>query len=80
MASSTSTGVLDMTLTTGTSPASLRPMKAVVMPAATEMTRLPGVTFGLISSSRAPMSWGLTAMTSVSACPAAPAAVSTSIP
>ena len=40
IASSTSTGVLDMTRTTGTSPDSLRPIKAVVMPAATDVTSL----------------------------------------
>ncbi len=80
IASSTSTGVLDMTRTTGTSPVSLRPMKAVVMPAATEMTSLAGVTAGLISSSSAPMSCGLTAITSVCARAAALAADRTSMP
>ena len=75
IASSTSTGVLDITLTTGTSPASLRPMNSVVMPAATEMTSLSGETTGLISSSSAPMSCGLTAITSVCALSAAFAAV-----
>ena len=40
-------------------------MNAVVMPAATEMTSLSGVTTALISSSSAPISCGLTVMTRV---------------
>ncbi len=76
IASSTSTGVLDITRTTGTSPVSLRPMKAVVMPAATEITSRSAEagTNAAISSSSPPMSCGLTARTSVSAVLAASAA------
>ncbi len=73
MAWSTMIGVLDMTRTTGTSPVSRWPMNAVVMPAATEMTSRSPVagTNAAISSSSAPMSWGLTASTRVSAALAA---------
>ena len=74
IASSTSTGVFDITRTTGTSPVSRRPMKVVVIPAATEITSAPGGTAGAISSSGLPMSCGLTASTRVSASFAADAA------
>jgi hypothetical protein len=66
IASSTWTGVFDITRTTGTSP-SLRSIRAVGMPAATEMTSRSAGTCGAISSSSTLMSCGLTAMTSVSA-------------
>ncbi len=42
MASSTSTGVFDMTRTTGMSPVSRRSMNPVGMPAATEISSLSG--------------------------------------
>jgi hypothetical protein len=42
-------------------------MNAVVIPAATEITRVPAGTTGAISSSSLPMSCGLTARTRVSA-------------
>ena len=80
IASSTSTGVLDMTRTTGTSPPSRRSILAVVMPAATEMTSRSAGTCGAISSSRAVMSCGLTVMISVSALLAASAALTTPMP
>src|ERR1700744_5384557 len=69
MAWSTMIGALDMTRTTGTSPFSRWPMKAVVMPAATEMTSRSSAagTNAAISSSSAPMSCGLTARTRVPA-------------
>ena len=74
IASSTSTGVLDMTRTTGSCPGSRREMYDVVMPAATEITRVPAGTAGAISSSSRPMSCGLTARTRVPAIFAAVAA------
>src|SRR5580700_5989011 len=80
IASSTSTGVLDITRTTGTGPASERPMNAVVIPAATEMISLPGPVPGLISASSAAMSCGFTVITSVSARSAASAADTTAMP
>ena len=49
-------------------------MNAVVIPAATEITRVPAGTTGAISSSSLPMSCGLTASTKVSAIFAAVAA------
>ncbi len=80
IASSTRTGVLDMTRTTGMSPPSRRSISDVVMPAATEITRPSAGTCGAISSSSAAMSWGLTARMSVSALFAASAALTTPIP
>ena len=80
IASSTSTGVLDMTRTTGSWPGSRREMNAVVIPAATEITRVPAGTTGAISSSSLPMSCGLTARTRVSAIFAAAAASATWTP
>ena len=55
-------------------------MNAVVIPAATEMTRVPAGTTGAISSSSLPMSCGLTARTRVSAIFAAEAASATWTP
>ena len=80
MASSTSTGVFDMTRTTAASAASLDSMYLVVIPAATEITSWPAFTRGPTSSSNPDMSCGLTVMTRVSALPAASAAVVTSMP
>src|SRR5690606_24518499 len=68
---STRTGVFDMTRTTGTPSGSRSSMNPVVIPAAAEITRRPGGTCGPTSSSRAPMSCGLTARISVSAVAAA---------
>ena len=80
MASTTRTGVLDMTRTTGTSTPSRRSITAVVMPAATEMTSVPAGTCGAISSSIGSMSCGFTVMISVSALLAASAAPVTAMP
>src|SRR5580692_2140789 len=77
---STSTGVLDMTRITGTSTPSRRSLKPVGMTAATEMISLPAGTCGLISSSIAGMSCGLTVMISVSALLAASAALRMATP
>ena len=66
--------MFDITRTTGTWPDSRRAMNAVVIPAATEITRVPAGTTGAISSSSLPMSCGLTARTRVSAIFAAEAA------
>jgi hypothetical protein len=80
IASSTSTGVLDMTRTTGTAAPSWFSIRDVGNPAATEMIRRSAGTCGAISSSSAVMSCGLTVMTSVSAVLAASAAVATPTP
>ena len=60
MPSSTSAGVLGMTRTTATPSGTRASMNAVVMPAASETSSWPGRSTGAISSSRSPMSCGLT--------------------
>ena len=80
IASSTSTGVLDITRTTGTSAGSRASMNDVGMPAATETTSRPAGITGAISSSSAAMSCGLTARIRVSARCAAATAVAVSTP
>ncbi len=68
MASSTRTGTLDITRTTGACTGSNRSMKAQRMPAATLTMTCSAVTAPAISDTRASMSWGLTVMTRVFVC------------
>src|SRR6478735_1445576 len=77
---STSAGVLGMTRMTDVPSGSRDSRNSVVMPAASEMTALPGATWSWISSSSAAMSCGLTHSTSVSATSAASALASTRTP
>ena len=71
MPSSTSAGVLGMTRTTATPSGTRASMNAVVMPAASDTTSWPARSSGAISSSRSPMSCGLTTSARVSALRAA---------
>lgn len=71
--SSTRTGVLGITRTTGVPAASRSSNQAVGTPAAAEITSRSAPTCGASSSSRAPMSCGLTARIRVSASLAASA-------
>jgi hypothetical protein len=80
IASSTSTGVFDITRTTGTSTGKCRSMYDVVIPAATEMTSCDWPTHAAISPSILAMSCGLTVITSVLAFLAASSAVTTGTP
>ena len=65
--SSTWAGVLGITRTTGTPSASRASIEAVSTPAASETTRVSGLSESRISSSRTAMSCGLTTRITVSA-------------
>ena len=67
MPSSTWAGVLGITRTTGTPSGSRASIEAVSTPAASETTRASGLSDSRISSSRTPMSCGLTTRITVSA-------------
>ena len=80
MPSSTRAGVFGMTRTTATPSGTRDSMNAVVMPAASETTSWPGRSSGAISSSRSPMSCGLTTRATVSALRAASTLETTATP